>query len=142
MYLNEYHWGKKLPDWMNQRKCLFWMSMNKEKGFKNEVEEICFWMKILEEKGSTFIKFRNFLFLMSWGKDWRNMYLNEYHWGKKLPDWINLRKNVIEWEWLRKKGSELNAVGEIWILIELEYSGGGRIQIEWSWGKYIEEEKI
>ena len=43
MYLNEYHWGKKLPDWMNFRKYLSWMSMNKEKGFKIEL----IWGKML-----------------------------------------------------------------------------------------------
>ena len=57
-YLNEYHWGKKLSDWWIWGNVYIEWVWIKKKGSKlNEVEEICFWMRILEEKGSTFIKF-------------------------------------------------------------------------------------
>ena len=95
MYLNKYHWGKKLPDWMNFRKYLSWISMNKEKGFKIEL----IWGKVLLNENG-------------WGKrvqDW--MHLGKYEsWSSfSLAEEEESRLNEVEeisaWiSILRKKG--------------------------------------
>ena len=97
MYFNEYHWGKKLPNWMNFTKYLSLMSMNKEKGFKIEL-----------------IRGKMLLNEYDWGKRVLNwMQLGKYE------SWLSL--SIVE-----EKESRLNDVEEISAWISLLRKKGFR----------------
>ena len=110
MYLNEYHWGKKLLEWIWGNVYLEWICIKKKGSRLNEVEEICFWRKIVEEKSSTFIEFDE-LFIF-----------NEFGWGKagEICIWMSIidERNFnmelilgniyLQWVWIWKNSSRLN----------------------------------